>query len=357
MVVGKEWHLVNNGTANVTFTGASGGNANALVLYPGNGAVLNSPFSGYVNVVSTYQTPITSGTQYSPTYYSSSSSLAGVTPFTGLPWYSSSAAPAVATAAQVGSYLQSLSNCNTSNQYVFNPYTNTCVLLNSGSSGVTSLTGDGVSTSNTGGGSGATGVVTLIPATAAANTFVAGPSSGSSAALTQRLLSPADLANVNSWKLAGPIANTGSTSAVQVGSITIPAGVMGATGHLDIRVELDSCTTTSGLPAAACTGTANTGTCTYSVHFGTSNTGGTAILSGPATTAAKNGTLAGFIENTSTSAQLGKLTEISGSTVYSGATGSSAISTTGATYLNFYVQNSVSGDNCFIDEASVRLFM
>ena len=54
MVVGKEWHLVNNGTANVTFTGASNGNANALVLYPGDAAVLNSPYSGYINVVSFY---------------------------------------------------------------------------------------------------------------------------------------------------------------------------------------------------------------------------------------------------------------------------------------------------------------
>jgi len=160
----------------------------------------------------------------------------------------------------------------------------------------------------------------------------------------------------SSWKLAGPIANTGSTSGVQVGSIAIPAGTMASNSHLDIRVELDSCTTASGLPAAACTGTANTGTCGYTVRFSTSNTGGTAILAGAAVPAAKNGTLAGFIENTSALTQIGKVTQVSASGVYTGLPQSSAINTANAAYLNFYVQNSVSTDNCFIDEASVRLF-
>jgi hypothetical protein len=143
---------------------------------------------------------------------------------------------------------------------------------------------------------------------------------------------------------------------VQEGSIAIPAGTMASNSHLDIRVELDSCTTASGLPAAACTGTANTGTCGYTVRFSTSNTGGTAILAGAAVPAAKNGTLAGFIENTSALTQIGKVTQVSASGVYTGLPQSSAINTANAAYLNFYVQNSVSTDNCFIDEASVRLF-
>jgi hypothetical protein len=160
----------------------------------------------------------------------------------------------------------------------------------------------------------------------------------------------------SSWKLAGPIANTGSTLGVQVGSIAIPAGTMGATSHLDVKIEMDSCTTSSGLPSAACTGTANTGTCSFSVKFSSSNTGGTTILSGAAVSAARNGTLWGFIENTSASTQIGKVTETYASGTFTGLPVSSAINTANAAYLNFYVQNSASADNCFIDQASVQLF-
>jgi hypothetical protein len=143
---------------------------------------------------------------------------------------------------------------------------------------------------------------------------------------------------------------------VQVGSITIPAGTLNATSHLDVKVDLDACTASSGVPTAACTGTANTGTCSYSVDFGTSNTGGTTIIASPGSLAvAKAGILLGVIENTSASTQIGKATQISSSTNV-GPTQTSAISTTGTTYLNFYVQNSVNTDTCFIDSASVTLF-
>jgi hypothetical protein len=162
--------------------------------------------------------------------------------------------------------------------------------------------------------------------------------------------------SLSGWKLAGPLANTGSTSWVQVGSVTIPAGTLNATSHLDIKVELDACTTSSGVPTAACTGTANTGTCTYSVKFGTSNTGGTAIIASPGSLAAsRTGVLLGVIEKTSASTQIGKATQISNST-YGGPPLQTTISTTGTTYLNFYVQNSVNTDTCFIDSASVTLF-
>jgi hypothetical protein len=131
---------------------------------------------------------------------------------------------------------------------------------------------------------------------------------------------------------------------------------MGATSHLDVKIEMDSCTTSSGLPSAACTGTANTGTCSFSVKFSSSNTGGTTILSGAAVSAARNGTLWGFIENTSASTQIGKVTETYASGTFTGLPVSSAINTANAAYLNFYVQNSASADNCFIDQASVQLF-
>jgi hypothetical protein len=163
-------------------------------------------------------------------------------------------------------------------------------------------------------------------------------------------------ASSSGWKLAGPLANTGSTSGVQVGSVTIPAGTLNATSHLDIKVELDACTTSSGVPTTACTGTANTGTCTYSVKFGTSNTGGTTIIASPGPLAAsRTGVLLGVIENTSASTQIGKATQISNLT-YGGPPLQTTISTTGTTYLNFYVQNSVNTDTCFIDSASVTLF-
>jgi len=65
--------------------------------------------------------------------------------------------------------------------------------------------------------------------------------------------------------------------------------------------------------------------------------------------------LLGVIENTSASTQIGKATQISNLT-YGGPPLQTTISTTGTTYLNFYVQNSVNTDTCFIDSASVTLF-
>jgi hypothetical protein len=60
---------------------------------------------------------VQSGTAYSPTYYPSGGGavVAGVTPFTGLAWYTTSAAPAQATAAQIVGAIGSTAVTNATN--------------------------------------------------------------------------------------------------------------------------------------------------------------------------------------------------------------------------------------------------
>jgi hypothetical protein len=141
-----------------------------------------------------------------------------------------------------------------------------------------------------------------------------------------------------------------------VGSIQIPAGVMGTNSVLEVNWATDACTSTSGVPNASCTGTANTGTCTYVVKLSAANTGGTTVNTGPAVTIAKSSTNHTFIQNVaSLSAQISQTATQYVSTSGGGSTSTAAINTASTFYINLYAQNSVSGDVCFIDNAVAAL--
>jgi hypothetical protein len=164
-------------------------------------------------------------------------------------------------------------------------------------------------------------------------------------------------ASTGIFKLAGPIANTGNTTSNQVGFITIPAGVMGATSQLWVTVVTDACTATSGVPTSACTGTANTGTCSTQISFSnTAGSGGTSLAFN-SVAATYKGTFSVLIQNLTASTQImnGSMVFGNASAAHNGPTVAPAINTANASYINIAQQNSVSGDKCFVDAAYAQL--
>jgi hypothetical protein len=77
---------------------------------------------------------VNSGTQYSPAYYAATgTAVSGVTPFSGFGYFSTSGAPAAATATQAATLISGLTGCSTAN-YVFTPQGNDCVAQSGGTS-------------------------------------------------------------------------------------------------------------------------------------------------------------------------------------------------------------------------------
>ena len=122
---------------------------------------------------------------------------------------------------------------------------------------------------------------------------------------------------------------------------------MGINSQLEIVAFNDSCTG-SAAPFSSCTA-ANTGTCTMRITFG-----GTGIGGSTAVTAAHHETTNVLLgNNASTSAQTYNYNNIA-SSVQNG-TGTASIST--ATNVNILVtmQNSVSGDTCWLGGLNVTM--
>jgi Pectate lyase superfamily protein len=153
-------------------------------------------------------------------------------------------------------------------------------------------------------------------------------------------------------KFAGPVANTGNTTQNLVGSIAIPAGLMGANSQINLTIQVDACDGTP-FPTSACTSYTNTGTCSYSVYLYTAaSVGGNDIMAPTALPAAAVGTLSGTIINTALATQIirATMTASSGGGVQRTTIGT--INTANAFYANIFVQNSVSADSCFVDGAN-----
>ena len=156
-----------------------------------------------------------------------------------------------------------------------------------------------------------------------------------------------------------PVNNTGSTTKNYLGTITVPASTMGATGQLNVQARVGACNSTGGIPTSACTGTGNTGTCTLQVYYSsTSGATGTtyaAFNTGQAAGAAKTLTASFTIANVTASSQLVDEAQISGNGSASGGSSTGSLNTANAWYLNFFMTNSVSADNCFLDSANAWL--
>ena len=110
------------------------------------------------------------------------------------------------------------------------------------------------------------------------------------------------------------------------------------------------------MPTSACTSSANTGTCVLHIYYSsTSGSGGTtyAVASSQnALAAGKVGSVDTTIQNLTASSQIYDSSYVQSiavpQTVFVGA-----VNTANASYLNFFLTNSVSADNCFIDSAIV----
>jgi hypothetical protein len=162
---------------------------------------------------------------------------------------------------------------------------------------------------------------------------------------------------VSTFKLAGPIINTGSTSSTQVGYITIPAGTMDATGQLIIHARMDACTA-SGVPFAGCTA-ANTGTCTMLIRFSSaSGSNGILIATGAASAIGKGGNIDALLQNLTTSTQetASAIRYVSGSTTITTdqASVATSVNTTSASYIQVDLINTVSADGCVLVGANAQ---
>jgi hypothetical protein len=81
---------------------------------------------------------VASGTIYSPAYYTGTgTTVGGVTPFSGLAYFSTSAAPAAATNTQLNTLIATLTGCSTAT-YVYTPQGGDCVAPSGGGSGTVS---------------------------------------------------------------------------------------------------------------------------------------------------------------------------------------------------------------------------
>lgn len=150
-------------------------------------------------------------------------------------------------------------------------------------------------------------------------------------------------------KQAAPTANTGATTANVAYSCTVPANTLSASASVEIDALFYS-------PSA------NTGTCSVGVEFYTSSTesaGARIATLYPISTGGRQAILKGFVQNAgSTSSQTATavVQVASGTLTVPGSPTSYSITTAAAaSYVNFVIQNSVAGDNCYLERAVVRV--
>jgi hypothetical protein len=221
----------------------------------------------------------------------------------------------------------------------------------------TGLTGTAASLNIGGTAAGLSGTPAL-PNGTTATTQNAGDNSAK-IATTAYVYTAVGAATAPTFKLPSPpIANTGSTTKNYVGTITIPAGTMGTASQLHLQVRVGACTATSGVPTSVCTGTANTGTCSpYAYFSNTSGSGGvtSSIINGGYFQAAKPGVVDAMIANTSATTQVIDSSFLGTFAGSGGPSFSGTVNTANATYINLFMQNAVSGDECFIDSAFAQL--
>jgi hypothetical protein len=158
------------------------------------------------------------------------------------------------------------------------------------------------------------------------------------------------------FKMAStPMSHTGTTTKDYVGSVTIPAGAMGTTSQLHIVSRFSGCAN-AGSPAG-CTA-ANTGYCTPTIYYA-GTTGGTTAFAGQAsnTTAIWHGYSGSYDTVIQNNGSLTSQTVDYGALGFTALAmpGVSSINTANTWYLNFYLQNSVSTDQCFIDSVYAEL--
>jgi hypothetical protein len=376
------WTVTNqNAAAFINVTATGGGNASGAVICPNSGAIITS-FGGTSAYIST--PPCSTSTTLSGTAPSikgylplQTLTLSGNTTATSASLWAGQAVtmqicqPASGgpfTFAWPAAFLNGMtigtatSACSVQSFYNFNG-TQFAALDQGSVNGVATGSGPTIQTIGTNNGSQTTLNFVASSTNAAGLTATPGnPGAGANEAIEiagtySGTISQSQVeAAVGPWRISGIVSNTGSTSSTQVGSIQIPAGVMGTNSVLEVNWATDACTSTSGVPNASCTGTANTGTCTYVVKLSAANTGGTTVNTGPAVTIAKSSTNHTFIQNVaSLSAQISQTATQYVSTSGGGSTSTAAINTASTFYINLYAQNSVSGDVCFIDNAVAAL--
>jgi hypothetical protein len=208
-----------------------------------------------------------------------------------------------------------------------------------------------------------TPALTFSLANAAQNSVLAGPATGGAGAPSYQTAPVISAANMTVLpgevicRGTSPIDNTGSTSTTQlVKTCLVAGGLMGVNSTLEARGNAVGCSA-SGSPWSACTA-ANTGTCNLQMYISASSTGTTNnIAAGAPMAATKLGEWDAFVSNAgSLSSQTidGRQLTSANTVIFNAATGS--INTANNFYVNYWMTNSVSTDQCFLDQYSVRLW-
>lgn len=158
-----------------------------------------------------------------------------------------------------------------------------------------------------------------------------------------------------------PIGNTGNTTLNPVFSCSIPAYTLAATGHLRLTAHFSACTG-SAAPYSGCTA-ANTGTCTPKIALTTSPNvyTGLGLVTPQPIVATKIATVeVDLQQQNSTSSQLvDSDIRYVNSGSFQGAVTAPSLGTqdmTALQYVNLFLQNSVSGDTCFLDQVLVTVW-
>jgi hypothetical protein len=163
-----------------------------------------------------------------------------------------------------------------------------------------------------------------------------------------------------------PLVNTGNTTNNVLYSGAMPVGMFGPRGTLHANLRVGGCTG-SGAPYSTCTA-ANTGTCSLNVYISNSSTFSGAVLGSYVLPVGAQASIesiiqANQVDTAQTAGYSSHMTVSSSSnTVLASAqyagdvrTSISVTPSTQASYYNVFMQNSVSGDKCFVENVDSLL--